>query len=155
MSDDEKTPNERLEEYIAVYLAPHNLTYRGDEFELKFGTKHYNQITKIDFDNIIQKLKSLGFRCITPSGEYTLNITNVYADERTGKMKDSNIRTTITGISNIQKYCKENMIFEDKLTNITFLQKFRKQTKRDGDVMFPIDFNDFQFRVNYKTETID
>ena len=61
MSDEEKTPNDLLMEYVGIYLAPKNRNYKGDELELKFGTKHYNQITKTDFYNIIQKLKSLGF----------------------------------------------------------------------------------------------
>jgi len=150
MSDEEKTPNELLKEFVDVYLARHNKQFKGDEFEIRFGTDRYNQITKTDFDNIIQKLKSLGFEKLKE--EYTLNIINEYADSRTGRMKDSNIRTTIKGLSNIQKYCKENMIYEDKLKNISFLQKFRKKTKRDGETLTPIDFKDFQFRVNYKTE---
>ena len=151
MSDEEKTPNELLKEFVDIYLAPHNIKFKGDEFEIRFGTNQYNQITKTDFDNIIQKLKSLGFE-LQSDENYTLNIINEYADPRTGRMKDSNIRTTIKGISNIQKYCKENMIYEDKLKNISFLQKFRKKTSRDGDTLRPIDFWDFQFRVNYKTE---
>ena len=48
MSDEEKTPNDLLMEYVDIYLAPRNRNYKGDELELKFGTKHYNQITKID-----------------------------------------------------------------------------------------------------------
>ena len=147
---EEKTPNDLLTDYCDIYLAAENRNYQGDELEIKFGTKHYNQITKIDFDNIIQKLKSLGFVKIQEN--YHLNIINEYIDERTGKMKDSNIRTTVKGLSNIQKYCKENIIHEDKLNNVTFLQKFRKKEKRDGDTLRPIDFHDFQFRVNYKTE---
>ena len=150
MSDEEKTPNDLLMEYVGIYLAPKNRNYKGDELELKFGTKHYNQITKIDFDNIIQKLKSLNF--VKIKEEYYLNITPEFADQRTGKTRDSNIRVTIKGIGNIQKYCKENMIDEDNLNNITFLQKFRKKDGRDGDTLRPIDFHDFHFRVNYKTE---
>lgn len=151
MSDDEqKTPNELLLEYINIYLAPKNRDYRGDELEVKFGTKFYNQITKTDFDNIIQKLKSLGFEQIKE--EYYLNINTEFVDERTGKMRDSNIRVTINGVSNIQKYCKENMIYEDKLEGITFMQKFRKKNGSNGEVLFPVDFHNFHFRVNYKTE---
>ena len=55
MSDVEKTPNEQLTEYINTYMA--DKTYDGDELEIRFGTNNYNQITKTDFDNIIQKLK--------------------------------------------------------------------------------------------------
>lgn len=149
MSDDEKTANELLGDYVDLYLTKRK--YSGDEFEVKFGTKHYNQITKIDFDNIIQKLKSLHFTLTKES--YTLNIINEYTDERTGKVRDSNIRTTITGIENIQKYCRQNIIHEDKLNNISFLQKFRKKPSQESrDVLYPIDFHDFHFRVNYKTE---
>ena len=152
MSSDDKTPNEKILEYISLYLASYNRNYNGDEFEIKFGTNPFNQITKIDFDNIIQKLKSLNFKCVNESGDYTLNIINEYADPLTGKIKDSNIRTTIKGISNIQKYCRENIIREDKLQNIQFLQKFRKKIDRDQPPLRPIDFRDFQFRVNYKSE---
>jgi hypothetical protein len=149
MNNKEKTANELLEEYVDLYLTKRK--YPGDEFELKFGTKPDNQITKIDFDNIIQKFKSLGFNLINES--YTLNITNEYTDERTQKQRDSNIRTTITGIGNIQKYCRQNIISEDKLNNISFLQKFKKKPSNTSrDVLYPIDFHDFQFRVNYKTE---
>ena len=130
MNDDEKTPNEKLTEYLDLYLASYNRNYYGDELEVKFGTKHFNQITKIDFDNIIQKLRSLNFNCSNSQGDYTLNIINQYSDPITGKVKDSNVRTTISGISNIQKYCRENIIREDKLQNVTFLQKFRKKIKR-------------------------
>ena len=31
---------------------------RGDELEVRFGTKDWNPITKIDFNNVISKLKS-------------------------------------------------------------------------------------------------
>lgn len=149
MSDVEKTPNEQLTEYINTYMA--DKTYDGDELEIRFGTNNYNQITKTDFDNIIQKLKSLGFRCNNSEGDYTLNIINEYSDPNTGKVKDSNIRTTIIGINAIQTYCRENIIRENKLNNIQFLQKFRKKD-RNRNTLFPINFNDFQFRVNYKTE---
>jgi hypothetical protein len=149
MSDKEKTPNELLGEYVDLYLTKGK--WSGDEFELKFGTNPYNQITKIDFDNIIQKFKSLKFGLIKES--YTLNITNEYTDQRTGSQRNSNIRTTITGIGNIQKYCRQNIIREDKLDNITFLQKFKKKPSREStEPLYPIDFNDFHFRVNYKTE---
>ena len=148
----EKSPNDLLSEYIDVYLEHKDKMYMGDELEIKFGTKRFNQINKVDFDNIISKLKSLDFYPIKPEGEYTMNITNEYADARTGKMRDSNIRTTLTGIRKIQKYCKENRISEDKLMNVTFLQKFRKTVGDTGDRLHPIDFHDFHFRVNYKTE---
>ena len=145
----EPTNNELLRSYIELYLAD-NAYGHQDELEIKFGTKPYNQITKIDFDNIINKLKSLGFyQDVTEL--YYLNIINEYPDEKTGKMRDSNIRTTISGITNIQNYCRENNFRERDIHKLKFLQKFRKKT-RDGSILKPIDFHDHHFRVNYKTE---
>ena len=72
-------PNELLNEYINMYLGANSS--RQDEFEVRFGTKHYNTISKIDFDNIIEKLKSLQFKEEIVDGSYTLNIQNEYNDE--------------------------------------------------------------------------
>ena len=66
----------------------------------------------IVFDNIIEKIKSSGFRDTNFSDDarYTLNIQNEFIDPRSGRTKMSNIRTTISGIHNIQKYCKTNTL---------------------------------------------
>ena len=53
---------------------------RNDELEVRFGTNPYHSLTKIDFDNIIEKVKSLGFTSNKLEGEYTLNISNEYDD---------------------------------------------------------------------------
>ena len=110
------------------------------------------------------KLKSLGFSSDTIEGTYTLNISNEYDDVKTGKKKTSNIRTSIKSLPSIQKYCSENSLTEEKLFepiyngNIEFLQKFRKRvTLSDGEEqkqvnLQPIDFRDFEFRINYKSE---
>ena len=153
----EKTPNELLQDYLKLYLAGNN---DQDELEIRFGTKYYNTISKIDFDNIVEKIKSFGFTAdeYTSNGEYTLNIQNEYANPKTGRIKMSNIRTSITGLTNIQKYCKENVLREELLeagrgenySGYGFLQKF---PKNNGDnILNPIDFHDFHFRVNFKTE---
>ena len=102
---DEITPQDKFNNYLDIYLS--NKRNNQDELEVRFGTKYYNPITKIDFENIISKLKSLGFRSYYASGcESYLNIQNEYADAKTGRMRMSNIRTTIRGLHNIQKYCK-------------------------------------------------
>jgi len=146
---EEISPQERLNQYIAIYLT--DKRNNQDELEVRFGTKYYNTITKIHFENIIAKIKSLGFRAHISEGESYLNIQNEYADTKSGKMKLSNIRTTINGVHNIQKYCKENNIIADNLPIGTeFLQKFSKRNNDNN--LRPIDFHDFHFRVNYKTE---
>ena len=41
-------------EYLRTYTVSNQAT---DEFELRFGTNYANKITRIDFDNVIKKLK--------------------------------------------------------------------------------------------------
>ena len=156
-------PHELLNLYIGYYLGEEKR--RNDELEVRFGTNPYHSLTKIDFDNIIEKVKSLGFTSDTFEGTYTLNISNEYDDVKTGRKKTSNIRTTIKSLPAIQKYCSENNLTEEKLfepiynKNVEFLQKFRKRVRQineDGEqkdvTLMPIDFRDFEFRINYKSE---
>ena len=141
----------RLEDYIIVYLENKN---KRDELEIRFATKsNYNPLKKIKFDNTIAKLRSLGFE-ITNLNEYHLNIQNEYVNPNTGRESLSSIRTTITGLHNIQKYCKTNTFNMDNIPPyITFMEKFRKNKARDSrEKFYPIDNHDFEFRVNYKEE---
>tara|TARA_B100001123_G_scaffold449689_1_gene616101 strand:+ start:655 stop:3987 length:3333 start_codon:yes stop_codon:yes gene_type:complete len=150
---DEQNPSEQLNEYIKIYLG--NKSNLQDELEIRFGTKHWNTLSKIDFNNIIEKIKSYGFKLKgLTDGNYTLNIQNEYSDPKTGRVKMSNIRTTIIGIHNIQKYCKENSLDKESLPyDIEFLQKFSKKKYRNSkEFLKPIDFHDFHFRVNFKEE---
>ena len=111
-----KSPNEYLEEYIKIYLGD-RLNFQ-DELEVRFGTKYFNTLSKIDFDNIIKKIKSNGFILNgSNDGNYTLNIQNEYADPKSGRIKMSNIRTTLHGIHNIHKYCKENSLNKEQIKN--------------------------------------
>jgi len=147
------SPNELLIEYINHYLGGNGSNQ--DELEVRFGTKHYNTISKIDFDNIIEKLKSLHFEEQVADGSYTLNIQNEYNDPRSGNTKISNIRTTISGLQNIQNYCRENNLdIENLPVGTIFMQKFPKRLgqTRESQLLRPIDFHDFHFRVKYSTE---
>ena len=155
ISQKEKTSKELLQDYTKIYLATDE---KQDELEVRFGTKYYNTLSKIDYDNIIEKIKSLGFNTEvqTQEGEYTLNIQNEYSDPKSGRTKMSNIRTTISGLAAIQQYCKTNNLNKERLKDwktrqtYTFLQKFPKRVGgRTGDILKPIDFHAFHFRVNY------
>ena len=103
----EESLNKKLSDYIKIYLESQNY---NDEFEIRFGTNYNNNITRIKFDNIIKKLKSLGFKPIDGNGKYHLNIQNEYIDVVSGKIKLSNVRTEIKGITNIQQYCKSPIL---------------------------------------------
>ena len=123
MSRKSKVEGPKLEEYIGLFRKTKN---KRDELEVRFGTKYYNPITKIKFNNTLKKLKSIGFIQME-SESYHLNIQNEYIDPNTGKQKLSNIRTTIKGLYNIQKYCKTNIFDTSNIPDyISFMQKFRK-----------------------------
>ena len=155
-------PHELLNLYIKYYLGKEKR--RNDELEVRFGTNPYHALTKIDFDNIIEKVKSLGFTSNNSQGEYSLNISNEYDDPRSGRKKMGNIRTSIKSLPAIEKYCKDNTLTEENIfepiynQNVSFQQKFRKKVREEQDgeekelSLAPIDFRDFEFRVNYKSE---
>ena len=155
-------PHELLNLYIKYYLGKEKR--RNDELEVRFGTNPYHALTKIDFDNIIEKVKSLGFTSNNSQGEYSLNISNEYDDPRSGRKKMGNIRTSIKSLPAIEKYCKDNTLTEENIfepiynDNVSFQQKFRKKVREEQDgeekevSLAPIDFRDFEFRVNYKSE---
>lgn len=136
-----------LSSYAQIYLASAKI---GDELEVRFGTDKRNPITKIDFDNVIAKLKSLGFTSMG-SETYRLAIQNEFLDQRTGRTTISSVRAEINGLASIQKYCRSNKI-QPLIENndVSFVQKVSKQTPNGR--LTPVDFNDFQFRLNYKEE---
>jgi hypothetical protein len=116
------------------------------ELEVKFGTRGIKEITKDDFDNVVKKLLSTGFK-IVKSQEYCLKIQSEFTDIGTGKTKLSNIRTEIYGLSNIQKYCRNDRL-ED--INYRFVQK--TQAKEGSEIIRPVNFDDFNFRLSYQKE---
>lgn len=124
------------------------------ELEVKFGTKGIKQITRNDYDNVIKKLKSFGFTTSDTVGNYYLRINCEFLDPRTGKFKLSDTRVEISGLHNIQEYCKNNDIKEIYTKNfsaVTFINK--KLAVLGEERIFPVEFNDFNFRVTFNTET--
>ena len=124
------------------------------ELEVKFGTKGVSPFTKMDYDNVIRKLKSFGFTCNYEEGVYLLRISYEYLD-KSGSYKDSNIRVEITGFRAIQEYCKSNDITkllnsDQYSTSVKFVRKvpvYQEKTRVDD-----VNFADFNFRVSYRTE---
>ena len=60
------------------------------ELEVRFGTRGIKPLTKIDYNNVIQKLKSLGFSSANEEGAYMLRIQSEFLDPVTGTFKISN-----------------------------------------------------------------
>ena len=128
-----------------------NVLNRDDgisELEVKFGTKNIKQITKNDFDNVLKKLISSGFR-ISMSQEYSLKIQSEFTDENTGKTKLSDVRAEIYGLSDIQKYCRTDSL-ED--LNYRFVKK--SAAMEGSEYIRPLSIDDFNFRISYQKERI-
>ena len=96
-----------LKKIFDIYLEPSKST---DELEVRFGTKGIRSLSRVDFDNVIQTLKSKGFTTERPTGVYRLRIQNEFMDKKSGEIRISNIRTEITSLSNIQEYCRKNTL---------------------------------------------
>ena len=113
---DKHSKNLSLEELLKAYLDsnPKIKSTKVSELEVRFSGerevfygKHKKTIgqkyTKVDYDNVIQKLRSFKFKTDNPQGA---DLMRIYVE---------NIRAEISGIHAIQHYCiNENM---DKLIN--------------------------------------
>jgi hypothetical protein len=128
------------------------------EMEAKFGTKGIKQITKIDYDNVIKKLKSLGFTTDDENGNYSLKIQpeTIYRGELSVAGNFDLFRVEINGILNIQEYCKTNNIKslnQNSSRSVVVLQKYDvKEDIESPEIIHSADFDDFNFRVTFKTE---
>lgn len=125
------------------------------ELEVRFGTRGINKLTKNDYDNVIQKLKSQGFNTYDPNGLYSLRIQCEFIEQNSGKIMISPIRTEIENSKNIQDYCNNNDIKE--IIKNGGVVKFIKKTNvlnDKGDKIWPVNFDDFNFRVSLQNEEI-
>ena len=149
-----KSPQERFDDLIKIFYNTNPYSYNpsmNHELEVKFGTKGIKQLTRNDYDNVIKKLKSSGFTINgTSAGEYYLRVQCEFLDSITGRFKLSDVRTEISGLHTIQNYCSNNNIKDVKSSFLDFINK------RPGFInkqkIFPVDFDDFNFRVSYQTE---
>lgn len=132
-----------------------NTGLTNHELEVKFGTKGIKKLSRNDYDNVIRKLKSSGFNIVGDNaGQYYLRVNCEFLDSTTGRFKLSNdIRSEIRGLHNIQDYCKNNDIktlYTSNPTSVDFINK--KIAIIEKERVFPVDFDDFNFRVSYQTE---
>ena len=115
------------------------------ELEVKFGTLGVKSITRINYDTIMKKLLSSGF--YVDSTVYLLRIQNEYMEPRTGAPRLSNLRTEISGLQNIRKYCQSNTL--DAIdTGISYIDKSRFKTEKPTSV----DVMDYNFRISLSKE---
>ena len=133
---------------------PYSRSNKNHELEVRFGTRGIKPLNKNDYDNVIKKLKSLGFTSINEVGTSSLKIQSEYLDKNTGRFKLSNIRVSINDLNEIQKYCKSNSIKEIYNNNKSGLVSFvnKNYVFIDKQKLFPVNFDDFNFRVSYQIE---
>ena len=136
-----------LNNVLKLYLDNvHILSERNENLELETkmgGGGNKKSITRINYDNVIKKIKSLGF--ISSESKYLLRIqTNL---EGMSSSSSNSVRTEIEGIHNIRKYCQTNTI--DLVNNVSGISFIQKQPYRD---VKSIDFPDFDFRISLSNE---
>ena len=154
---DAKTVNQqKLNKLIDLYYSINPYSYHtsiNHELEVKFGTKGIKPLNRNDYDNVIKKLKSSHFVIKgDPSGEYYLRINCEFLDN-SGKTRVSDIRTEVKGLYNVQDYCQHNniqSIYNSNPSVVHFMNK--KKGKINDTPVFPVDVDDFNFRVSYQTE---
>ena len=148
-----KSNQEQLTTMLELYLANVHRTNTNESLELesKFGTLGIKSISRIDYDNVVQKLLSMGFTFKTENN-YLLRIQNQYTDSRTGATKMSNIRTEINGLQNVQTYCKTDKIETITRGGVSFQQKQPFKPSRESENLYPVNFDDFNFRTTLNSE---
>jgi len=117
------------------------------ELEIRFGTKRIKSITLIEFNNVIRKLKSLGFE--TSYDSYSLKMSSEFTDKTTGQTKESNVRVELNGLPNIQSYCNSNNL-TDKIFPQFNQKSFYKNDKNEN--IRPVDIDDFNLRISLQKE---
>jgi hypothetical protein len=153
----EKSSEEKFKLVDLFYKASpftKNIT-TNHELEVKFGTRGFKHFSKIDYDNVIKKLKSVGFFSANEQGNYLLRAENEFLDSKTGKFRNSDIRTEISGFQAIQAFCKANDInvvknSQEHTQNVQFVKK--APVIINGEKVWDENFDDFKFRLSYKTE---
>ena len=158
LPEDKKTsPAQAFDKLMKIYVDNSINNSRPNvnhEFEIRFGTKGIKPLTKNDYDNVVKILKSFGFTTDDPSGMASLKVRCEFLDSYTGRFKMSDIRTEITGITAIEKYCKSNdikTVYKDQSYSIKFLNK-RPYITPEKAMVRPVNFDDFNFRASYAIE---
>ena len=159
MSSIQKQMDTLIQRYWSTQPYVKDVT-KQHELEVRFGTRNIKPLTKIDYDNVIRKLKSLGFTTNNSEGSYLLRIQNEFLDSSTGKFKTSNIRAEINGFHGIQEYCKHNdlkkMVSKNTSAYTVSFQKkgpfFENSKKNEEKPSNIVNNDDFNFRVSHQLE---
>lgn len=130
---------EFIGQYLYEYIAQPAYIRKSLEYEIRFGKRKHRYITKSDFEDVIVRLKELGF-----SFQPNTHLLRISSNNHT-------IRTEIQSTHAIQQYCKSETITkflsdEQKKTFVLFYDKKRMES-------YPVrDYSMFGFRVSLQEE---
>lgn len=152
----DKSAPQKFEDLVKLYYQLNPYVYSASvnkELEVRFGTRGIKPLTKLNYDNVIRKLKNSEFSCSNEQGMYRLSIQNEYINKISGKYELSNIRAEIQSLAAIQSYCNHNdltQLDKDFPLNVAFTEK--KMIRVQDQKVFPVNFDDFNFRVSLQDE---
>ena len=129
---------------IDIYLEKLNVS-NNYELEVKFGTRGIKRTTRNNYDNIIKHLLSIGF-ATNYSENHSLKIHEDFVDAR-GRVKESNIRVEIDGLSNIEQYCKTN-----DLKSLKYRLTQKQNVKYNDNYINSVNYPDYNFSVSLASE---
>ena len=117
------------------------------ELEIKFSTNGKTELSKIDYDRVVQKLKSMNFEPQSMTGVNMLRMTPEFLDYKSGSIKKSFIRVEITGENDIHRYCQTNDL---RGTSFVLNEKSNRIHNRFYNSVIN---NDFNFKMDLRGET--
>jgi hypothetical protein len=161
-NENTESPKVLLDKISLAFLNSNTSQYSEIEMEAKFGTRGIKYLTKMDYDNVIKKLKSLKWDANYTNGEYLLRIQPEFLDVKTGQFKTNSdfnrFRIEIQGFNNIQEYCKTNSIKIVNDKNYQSVKINRKTPVKIGEgkeeSISSANFDDFNFRVTLSNEEV-
>ena len=159
--ENKKTEKELLSNMLRKYFGYRPETNEEKELELRFGLGE-NSITQTQFNSVINKLKTSGFILLNSEGDYKLRI-NPMTRGKSGYFNQSFVRIEINELNNIQNYCRTEYFDTVNIPDyIHIIQKKLAIDQREADKnnpgktitkwIYPVNFKNSNFRVNYKIE---
>ena len=123
---------------------------KGLELEVKISSNGRSLLSRTDYDNVVKKLKSIGYKCLDPNGVMLLRMSPEEKN-RSGRIQISNVRAELNGIETIQEYCKTNDL--EKLFNgDKFVNLVEKSNWVRGDRTDSVINNEFNFKMDLRSE---
>jgi len=120
-----------MKNLIDLFLLYEERDNINKEFEIRFKPNFNKFFTKNDYDNLYSTLLSLGFKTIDSSG---IDLLRIQCDSKPDSAY-SKTRTEISGLSNIQKYCKSNQIAD---IDVLHINKNNLKDKSSGTDIGPV-----------------